>query len=80
MGVCGGGVKRYCFTLGGDLFCSCRWCTLKKKLPPHQQVIAATPFVKFVLDFREQLDAAARKNADRAAAVLLPWCEIDPLR
>jgi hypothetical protein len=43
-------------------------------------VIEATPFVKFVLDFTEQLDAAARKESDRCAAVLLPWCDVDAWR
>jgi hypothetical protein len=45
-----------------------------------QAVIAATPFVKHVLDFTEQLDAAARKKASKTAAVLLPWCDMDAWR
>jgi hypothetical protein len=48
--------------------------------PALQAVLAATPFVKFVLNFSEQLDAACRKRADRTAAVLLPWCDLDAWR
>ena len=43
-------------------------------------VLAATPFVKFVLNFSEQLDAACRKKADRTVAVLLPWCDLNAWR
>lgn len=43
-------------------------------------VLAATPFVKYVLDFTEQLDAATRKKAAKTVAVLLPWCDMDAWR
>mmetsp|Transcript_22734 Transcript_22734/g.26706 ORF Transcript_22734/g.26706 Transcript_22734/m.26706 type:complete len:505 (-) Transcript_22734:142-1656(-) len=43
-------------------------------------VLAATPFVKYVLDFTEQLDAATRKMSPRTVAVLLPWCDMDAWR
>eukprot|EP00614_Pseudopedinella_elastica_P002386 CAMPEP_0172593332 /NCGR_PEP_ID=MMETSP1068-20121228/12523_1 /TAXON_ID=35684 /ORGANISM="Pseudopedinella elastica, Strain CCMP716" /LENGTH=187 /DNA_ID=CAMNT_0013390797 /DNA_START=78 /DNA_END=638 /DNA_ORIENTATION=+ len=45
-----------------------------------KRVLSLVPYVKFVLDFAEQLDAACRSKSWRTAAVLLPWCEVDAWR